>query len=34
MRLASGTGLAADIVVTATGLDLLALGGIDFEIDG
>ncbi|WP_280357399.1 flavin-containing monooxygenase [Nocardia otitidiscaviarum] len=34
LRLASGTELEADIVVTATGLDLLALGGIDFEIDG
>jgi cation diffusion facilitator CzcD-associated flavoprotein CzcO len=34
IRLASGTELEADIVVTATGLDLLALGGMEVELDG
>ena len=34
IRLASGRELAADIVVTATGLDLLALGGIEVLVDG
>ena len=32
--LESGEELAADIVVTATGLELLALGGIEFSVDG
>ncbi|MEV5832064.1 NAD(P)/FAD-dependent oxidoreductase [Nocardia sp. NPDC052112] len=34
LRLASGTDLPADIVVTATGLQLLAFGGIEFTVDG
>ncbi|MTE17268.1 flavin-containing monooxygenase [Nocardia aurantiaca] len=34
VRLESGKELAADIVVTATGLDLLALGGIALTVDG
>ena len=34
IRLASGTELEADIVVTATGLKLLALGGVELEVDG
>ena len=34
IRLQSGETLAADIIVTATGLKMLALGGIDFEVDG
>jgi monooxygenase len=34
IRLASGTELEADVVVTATGLNLLALGGIGLAVDG
>lgn len=34
VRLESGEELPADIVVTATGLDLLALGGITLTVDG
>jgi cation diffusion facilitator CzcD-associated flavoprotein CzcO len=34
LRLASGAELAADIVVTATGLQLLAFGGIQLTVDG
>jgi len=34
LRLASGTELEADIVVTATGLELLFLGGIALRVDG
>jgi monooxygenase len=34
IRLQSGTELEADIVVTATGLELLFLGGIDLRVDG
>ena len=34
IRLASGAELAADIVVTATGLELLFIGGIDLSVDG
>jgi monooxygenase len=34
LRLESGTELEADIVVTATGLRLLALGGIRLTVDG
>ena len=34
IRLASGAELEADIVVTATGLRLLALGGIELAVDG
>jgi cation diffusion facilitator CzcD-associated flavoprotein CzcO len=34
LRLRSGTELAADVVVTATGLNLLALGGVEFTVDG
>jgi cation diffusion facilitator CzcD-associated flavoprotein CzcO len=30
----SGEELEADIIVTATGLDLLVLGGVEFEVDG
>jgi monooxygenase len=34
IRLRSGDTLEADIVITATGLNLLAFGGIDFSVDG
>jgi cation diffusion facilitator CzcD-associated flavoprotein CzcO len=34
VRLKSGKELEADILVTATGLNLLALGGVTFEVDG
>ena len=34
IKLHSGKELPADIVVTATGFDLYALGGVEFEIDG
>ncbi len=34
LRLQSGTELEADIVVTATGLELLFLGGIEVSVDG
>ncbi|MEV0155234.1 NAD(P)/FAD-dependent oxidoreductase [Micromonospora sp. NPDC050686] len=34
IRLASGAELPADIVVTATGLNLLALGGMSLAVDG
>ena len=34
LQLASGQTLAADVVVTATGLDLLALGGMGLMVDG
>ena len=34
LRLESGAELEADIVVTATGLQLLALGGIELTVDG
>lgn len=34
IRLASGETIDADIVVTATGLELVVLGEIDFSIDG
>jgi monooxygenase len=34
LRLASGAELEADIVITATGLRLLALGGIELDLDG
>ncbi|NJO38028.1 MAG: NAD(P)/FAD-dependent oxidoreductase [Rhizobiales bacterium] len=34
LELASGASLDADIVVTATGLRILALGGIDIRVDG
>ena len=34
IRLASGKELEADIIVTATGLKLLALGGAKFSVDG
>jgi len=34
IRLASGRELAADVVVTATGLNLLAFGGIEMVVDG
>jgi cation diffusion facilitator CzcD-associated flavoprotein CzcO len=32
--LESGEELEADIIVTATGLDLLVLGGVEFDVDG
>ena len=34
IRLASGEELAADIVVLATGLEMLPIGGIDLSVDG
>jgi cation diffusion facilitator CzcD-associated flavoprotein CzcO len=34
IKLASGRELEADIIVTATGLNLLAFGGIDMTVDG
>jgi cation diffusion facilitator CzcD-associated flavoprotein CzcO len=34
IELASGAHLDADIVITATGLNLLALGGMDLAVDG
>ena len=34
IRLASGTELEADLIVTATGLDLQVLGGVALEVDG
>ena len=34
IRLKSGQELAADVVVSATGLKLLALGGLEFVVDG
>ncbi|MGW0736386.1 flavin-containing monooxygenase [Streptomyces sp. NPDC002851] len=34
IRLASGAELAADVVVTATGLNLLAFGGLEMTVDG
>ncbi len=34
IRLVSGAELEADVIVTATGLNLLALGGLQFSIDG
>jgi cation diffusion facilitator CzcD-associated flavoprotein CzcO len=34
LKLASGTELDADIIVTATGLQLLPLGGLDVTVDG
>lgn len=34
IRLASGEEIEADLVVTATGLELLFLGGIELEVDG
>jgi cation diffusion facilitator CzcD-associated flavoprotein CzcO len=34
IELASGTELQAEVIVTATGLNLLALGGLEFRVDG
>jgi monooxygenase len=34
LKLQSGAELEADLVVTATGLDLLALGGLELTVDG
>ncbi|MBO0868562.1 MAG: NAD(P)/FAD-dependent oxidoreductase [Micromonosporaceae bacterium] len=34
IRLASGTDLPADIIVTATGLNLLSVGGLSLRVDG
>jgi cation diffusion facilitator CzcD-associated flavoprotein CzcO len=34
IRLASGAELPADLIVTATGLDLLVLGGVALSVDG
>jgi monooxygenase len=34
IRLKSGRDLDADLIVTATGLDLIALGGVELSVDG
>jgi monooxygenase len=34
LRLTSGTELEADVIVTATGLNMLALGGLEIVVDG
>lgn len=34
IQLASGRHLEADVIITATGLNLIAFGGIEFEVDG
>ncbi|MGB7289052.1 MAG: hypothetical protein WBC62_03010, partial [Candidatus Macondimonas sp.] len=34
IRLKSGQTLEADIVISATGLDLIPLGGVEFAVDG
>ena len=34
VRLSSGRTLPADIIVTATGLNLLPIGGVSLEVDG
>ena len=34
MKLRSGTELEADVIVTATGLNLLLFGGVDMTVDG
>ena len=34
IELESGAQLDADLVVTATGLNLLAIGGVELEVDG
>ena len=34
IQLKSGKTLEADIMVTATGLELLAMGGMQIEVDG
>jgi cation diffusion facilitator CzcD-associated flavoprotein CzcO len=34
LKLASGKELEADIIVTATGLELVLLGGVEFSVDG
>ena len=34
VRLASGRVLPADVIVTATGLDLMVFGGIELDVDG
>jgi monooxygenase len=34
LRLASGAEVQAEVIVTATGLDLLALGGMELAVDG
>jgi monooxygenase len=34
LRLASGSELEADVIVTATGLNMLALGGLEIAVDG
>jgi cation diffusion facilitator CzcD-associated flavoprotein CzcO len=34
IRLLSGSELEADVIVTATGLELLALGGVSYRVDG
>jgi cation diffusion facilitator CzcD-associated flavoprotein CzcO len=34
LLLKSGTELEADIIVTATGLELLFIGGIELRVDG
>ena len=34
IRLGSGAELEADVVVTATGLNMIALGGLEIAVDG
>jgi monooxygenase len=34
LKLASGAALDADVIVTATGLNMLAIGGIELNVDG
>jgi monooxygenase len=34
LKLASGAGLEADLIITATGLNMLALGGLQMSVDG
>jgi cation diffusion facilitator CzcD-associated flavoprotein CzcO len=34
IRLRSGSALEADVIITATGLNLLALGGVSYRVDG
>jgi monooxygenase len=34
IRLRSGSELEADVIITATGLNLLALGGVSYRVDG
>jgi monooxygenase len=34
VRLASGEEIAADVIVSATGLELEVMGGVQFRVDG